>query len=357
MKNDFLVVITNKIGDTYSVFKKNIFCGENIYDIFKYKLNKKYSIPEENIFYSEQSFKNEENKLVLYILPECFNINEKTFEIISEGKDKIFSSRKSGKIFARFDTSQNPSRVKEVAVDYNPIKNLKELREKNIKAQQKIIERLEGSGVQFISLNGVIVSPLAEIAEGVVIYPNTIIRGKATIGKDCVIGPNTLIENSQLGENCVINSTQIYSSILESNVKIGPFCHIRPNCVIKNGVKIGDFVEVKNSTLGEGTQASHLTYIGDSDVGERVNFGCGTVTVNYDGIKKSRCTIEDDAFIGCNVNLIAPVTIGEKAFIAAGSTITKAVPDDTLAIARPRDMTLKENWSEIREKVSKIGGN
>ena len=364
MGNDFLVVIADKIADTHSVLSnKNIFCGESIFDIFRYRLNKKYNIPKENIFDGEQNLQNEENTLVLYISRDCFDIGKKTFGIIMSscrsGESTIFSSRKSGKVFAKFNGLQNASGNGGVPIpiDYQPIRNFKELREKNTKAQKKIIERLEDNGVQFISLNGVVVSPIVNIAAGCVIYPNTIIRGEASIGKDCVIGGGSIIDNAQLGENCVINSAQIYSSVLENNVKIGPFCHIRPNCVIKDNVKIGDFVEVKNSTLGEGTQASHLTYIGDSDVGERVNFGCGTVTVNYDGIKKSRCTIKDDAFIGCNANLIAPVTIGEKAFIAAGSTITAAVPDDTLAIARPRDMTLKENWSALREKVSKIGGS
>jgi bifunctional UDP-N-acetylglucosamine pyrophosphorylase/glucosamine-1-phosphate N-acetyltransferase len=118
--------------------------------------------------------------------------------------------------------------------------------------------------------------------------------------------------------------------------------------VIKSGVKIGDFVEVKNSVMGENSQASHLTYIGDSNVGARVNFGCGSVTVNYDGIKKARCDIKDDAFIGCNTNLVAPVTIGKNAFTAAGSTLTKDVPDNALAISRAREQKIIENWSARR---------
>jgi bifunctional UDP-N-acetylglucosamine pyrophosphorylase/glucosamine-1-phosphate N-acetyltransferase len=203
--------------------------------------------------------------------------------------------------------------------------------------------------VQFVSLDGVCISPLAEIAPGVIIYPGTIIRGETKIGAGCVIGPNSIIESSRVGEGCVINSTQVYSSILENNVKTGPFAHIRPNCLLKSGVKIGDFVEVKNSVMGEKSQASHLTYIGDSDVGARVNFGCGSVTVNYDGIKKARCNIKDDAFIGCNTNLIAPVTIGENAFTAAGSTLTANVPDNSLAISRAREQKIIENWAKIRK--------
>ena len=116
---------------------------------------------------------------------------------------------------------------------------------------------------------------------------------------------------------------------------MGPFAYIRPNCTIGDHVKVGDFVELKNSVIGDGTKISHLTYVGDSDVGERVNFGCGTVTTNYDGFKKYRCTIGDGAFIGCNTNLVAPVKVGEGAYIAAGSTITDDVPADALA-HRPR---------------------
>ena len=124
---------------------------------------------------------------------------------------------------------------------------------------------------------------------------------------------------------------------------MGPYAYVRPNCVIADKVKVGDFVEVKNSTVGEGTKIAHLTYVGDSDVGSGVNFGCGTVTVNYDSKKKHRTTIKDGAFIGCNTNLVAPVTVGEGAYTAAGSTITEDVPGDALAIARSRQ-TVKEKW-------------
>ena len=128
-------------------------------------------------------------------------------------------------------------------------------------------------------------------------------------------------------------------------VKAGPFVHIRPNSHLKNGVKIGDFVEVKNSTVGEQTAIAHLTYVGDSDVGKKVNFGCGTVTVNYDGLKKQRCVIGDNCFIGCNTNLVAPVTVGNHAFTAAGSTIGKDVPDGALGIERARQMNVP-SWGE-----------
>lgn len=198
-------------------------------------------------------------------------------------------------------------------------------------------------GVEFVSTDGVVISPFAIIGAGTVIHPNTQIRSGVTIGEGCVIGPCSVIERSTIGSGCVINATQIYDSTLEDEVKIGPFCHIRPNSYLHRGVKIGDFVEVKNSTVGSDTHASHLTYIGDSDVGARVNFGCGVVTVNYDGKHKHRTVIGDDAFIGCNTNLVAPVTIGEGAYTAAGSTITEDVPETALAIARARQVN-KPGW-------------
>jgi len=204
-------------------------------------------------------------------------------------------------------------------------------------------------GVNFTSLDGVMISPFAKIGEGTVIYPNVQIRHGVKIGRNCVIGSGSVIENSTIGNGCIINATQIYQSILDDNVKIGPFCHVRPNSHLCEGVKIGDFVEVKNSTVGKDTHASHLTYIGDSDVGERVNFGCGTVTVNYDGTKKARTVIGNDAFIGCNTNLIAPVHVGDNGYTAAGSTITDDVPENTLAIARARQIN-KDGWVTKRKQ-------
>lgn len=211
-------------------------------------------------------------------------------------------------------------------------------------------------GVRFLSLDGVIISPFAKIGKNTIIHANTEIRHGVTIGEGCDIGPSSVISESVVGDRCTINATQMYESVMDDDVKIGPFSHIRPNSHLCSGVKIGDFVEIKNSTLGEGSHASHLTYIGDSDVGCRVNFGCGTVTSNYNGYTKGRCKIGDDAFIGCNTNLIAPVTIGDRAYTAAGSTINKDVPDGALAIARERQEN-KEGWAdrfaELNEKNKK----
>lgn len=188
-----------------------------------------------------------------------------------------------------------------------------------------------------------------KIAPDTIIYPGCMFEGKTVIGKSCIIGPNTRITSSQIDDCVTIQSSVLVDSKVKSFTTIGPFAYLRPNSVIGEHVKIGDFVEVKNSTIDDGTKVSHLTYVGDSDVGKCVNFGCGTVTVNYDGKTKNRCKIGDGAFIGCNTNLVAPVEIEPRAYTAAGSTITKNVPKDSLAIARNRQEN-KEGW---RKKVNK----
>lgn len=204
------------------------------------------------------------------------------------------------------------------------------------------------NGVRFVSLDGVIINREVKIAAGTLILPNTIITGKTAIGHNSEIGPSSVVSNSTIGDNVKINASQCYDSTIEDGVSIGPFCHIRPNSLIKSEVHIGDFVEIKNSVLDSGTHVSHLTYVGDSDVGKNVNFGCGTVTVNFNGKAKARCQIGDNAFIGCNSNLVAPVTVGESAYIAAGSTVTEDVPPDAFAIARSRQITKEDYNKKLR---------
>ena len=175
------------------------------------------------------------------------------------------------------------------------------------------------NGVDIPCTDGVMIGKDVKIGNSTRILPNTIIIGKTTIGGGCTIGPNTYIDNSTVGNDIILDS------------------------VLKKGVHIGNFVEIKNSIVGEGTKSAHLTYIGDSDVGANVNFGCGTVTCNYDGKNKTRCKIGDGAFIGCNTNLIAPVEVGDMAYIAAGSTITDDIPNEALSIARAKQVN-KEGW-------------
>ena len=199
------------------------------------------------------------------------------------------------------------------------------------------------NGVDIPCTDGVMIGKDVKIGASTRILPNTIIIGNTVIGDNCVIGPNTWIDNSNIGNEVVLDNCKITDSAIENGVDCGPFVKVRANSVLKKGVHIGNFVEVKNSVVGEGTKSAHLTYIGDSDVGSNVNFGCGTVTCNYDGKVKSRCKIGDGAFIGCNTNLIAPVKVGEMAYIAAGSTIADNIPDEALSIARARQVN-KEGW-------------
>lgn len=189
------------------------------------------------------------------------------------------------------------------------------------------------------------ISTDTKIGEDTLILPGTLLMGHCTIGRNCVIGPNTVLTDSTIGDESHIDSSKVTQSKVGTGVKIGPYSQLRPNCHIADGVKIGDFVEVKNSIIGQRTSVAHLTYVGDSDVGSRVNFGCGTVTSNYDGQKKYRTVIGDNAFIGCNTNLVAPVTVGDGAYTAAGSTITKDVPSGALAIARSRQ-EIKPGWAQ-----------
>lgn len=212
----------------------------------------------------------------------------------------------------------------------------------------EVLEKLLTLGVEIPCFDGIIIDKTVTVGADTVILPNTILMGETKIGKGCVIGPNSYICDSEVGDNTKLNNTQCYNSQIGSGVTAGPFVHIRPNCKIADNVHIGNFVEVKNSTVDEGSKLPHLLYVGDSDVGKDVNFGCGCVTVNYDGRNKSRTTVKDGAFIGCNTNLVAPVTIGENAFTAAGSTITEDVPDNALAVARNRQ-TVKENWVNIKK--------
>ncbi len=233
--------------------------------------------------------------------------------------------------------SDNPDIIKG-ANDRKDLLNL------NTYARMMVIEKHLANGVEFTCTDGIIIERGVEIGTGTEILPSVIIRGKTKIGNNCVIGTNSIIENCTIGNNVIINTSQIYDSIVEDSVNIGPYVHIRPESFIKKEAKIGDFVELKNSTIGEKTAIAHLAYIGDSDIGRKANIGAGTVTVNYDGITKSRCIIGDKCFIGCNTNLIAPVKLGKAVYTAAGTTVTKDIPDYALAIDRGV-MKVKEGYT------------
>lgn len=242
---------------------------------------------------------------------------------------------------------------------YFPFDSLTDLQTISASCRQAILSEHMERGVTILDPAAVYVDPRVQIGAGTMLLPGTILRGDTVIGSDCEIGPNTMIRDCTVGNYTTVNASQANESQIGSHTNVGPFAYIRPNSVIGDHIKVGDFVEVKNSVIGDGTKISHLTYVGDSDVGERVNFGCGTVTTNYDGFNKHRTIIGDDAFIGCNTNLVAPVRVGSGAYTAAGTTVTKDVPDDSLAIGRPLE-AVKSGWAKrfrtVHEKRKKQQG-
>ena len=214
----------------------------------------------------------------------------------------------------------------------------------------RINERHMRNGVTIVHPESTYISAEAVIGRDTVIQPGSMIEGKTVIGEDCLIGPNTQIIDSRIGDRTSIHSSVVRESEIAEETAVGPFANIRPLSVIGSHVKIGNFVEVKKSTLGDDTKVSHLSYIGDAKVGSHVNIGCGSITVNYDGKNKYQTVIEDDVFVGCNTNLVAPVKVGKGSFIAAGSTITKEVPEDALAIARARQENKPNYVSKLNLK-------
>ncbi|QHS23885.1 bifunctional UDP-N-acetylglucosamine diphosphorylase/glucosamine-1-phosphate N-acetyltransferase GlmU [Virgibacillus sp. MSP4-1] len=208
------------------------------------------------------------------------------------------------------------------------------------------------NGVTLIDPEHTYIGPDVKIEQDVIIEPGCTIDGSTVIRTEAFIGANTEIKNCEIGSGTTIKQSVAHDSKIGEYVKIGPYAHIRPSSDIKNNVKIGNFVEVKKSVFEEGSKASHLSYVGDAEVGKEVNIGCGTITVNYDGENKHKTIIEDGAFIGCNSNLVAPVTIEKGAYVAAGSTITKNVPEESLSIARSRQ-TNKEGYVERLKNIRK----
>lgn len=207
--------------------------------------------------------------------------------------------------------------------------------------QKRIIEKHMENGVTFIKPESVYIEPSVEIGMDTTIHMGCILEGDTKIGEDCFIGAYSHLSNMTLADNIQIQHSTATKSSIDSHAVIGPYAYIRPDCTIGHHAKVGDFVEVKNSKIGAYTKVPHLSYVGDTDAGEKVNFGCGSIMVNYDGKKKHRSTIEDGCFIGCNSNLVSPVHIGENAYIAAGSTITKDVSANVLALARAKDQVEK----------------
>ena len=288
----------------------------------------------------EQKDANDEQKLVTEINTGtyCFD-NKALFETLklvgndnAQGEyylpDVIEILQKQGEVVAAY-----------VTPDFNETLGVNDrvaLAEAETLMQARIQETHMRNGVTILAPNSTSISADAIIGRDTVLKPGVVIEGKTVIGEDCIIGPNSQITNSTIGERTEIKQSVLTDSVVGNDTAVGPFAHLRPQSQLGNDVKIGNFVEVKKSVIEDDSKVSHLSYIGDAKVGKGVNIGCGSITVNYDGKNKFETVIEDNVFIGCNSNLVAPVTVGAGAFVAAGSTITKDVPAESLAIARAR---------------------
>lgn len=225
------------------------------------------------------------------------------------------------------------------------INSRRQLAEAESVMRVRILNKLMDEGVTVMDPSSTFIEGSVKIGRDTVIYPFTWLEGSTVVGEDCEIGPNVRLTNVEVGNGTHLQFVYGHDCRVCDEVTAGPYVHLRPDTVIGNKVKIGNFVEVKNSNVGTGTKLPHLTYIGDSDIGSGVNMGCGCITVNYDGKKKHRTVIEDNVFVGCNTNLVAPVTVKAGCYIGAGSTITKEVPENSLGIARAKQKNI-EGWAE-----------
>jgi len=199
------------------------------------------------------------------------------------------------------------------------------------------------AGVTLINPDSITIDDTVELQPDVIVEPQTHLRGKTVIGSGSRIGPGSLIENSELGQNVTALYSVVSDSLVQDGTRIGPYAHLRGHVEVGASCRVGNFVELKNATLGERTNVAHLSYLGDATLGDRVNVGAGTITANYDGVKKHRTKIGDRTKTGSNSVLVAPVTLGEDVNVAAGSVVTEDVPDDCLVIARARQV-VKPGW-------------
>jgi bifunctional UDP-N-acetylglucosamine pyrophosphorylase/glucosamine-1-phosphate N-acetyltransferase len=216
------------------------------------------------------------------------------------------------------------------------INNRLELFQAEVILKKKKVKELFNSGVSILDIENVYISYDAKIGSDTVIYPGVFVGRDVSIGKKCVIRGASYIIDSKIGDETVISYSYIDGAVIDRNVEVGPFAHIRPGSILKENVKIGNFSETKKAVIAKNSKVSHLSYMGDVQIGENVNIGAGTIICNYDGVKKHRTVIGSKSFIGSNVNLIAPVKIGRDVLVAAGSTITYDVPPGKMAIARAR---------------------
>ncbi len=227
------------------------------------------------------------------------------------------------------------------------INTRRELAQAEARLREDTLNRLFEQGVTIVDPQTTYIDADVEIGQDTVIYPMTFLKGRTKIGRECHIGPMSTIVNSRLADGVVVEQSVVEQSVIASTARVGPFSHLRPGTFLDRDVKIGNFVELKNTRVGIGSKAGHHSYLGDATIGGRVNIGAGTVIVNFDGQEKHPTFIGDEAFIGCNSNLVAPIEIGAGAYVAAGSTLVQNVPGDALAIARGRQEN-KPGWASKR---------
>lgn len=274
-------------------------------------------------------------------------------KFLLENLDKLLNNNAQGEYYLT-DLVEMASKVETVLLDdpvqVSGVNDRVQLAQLESVAKERILKELMLSGVTVVDPASTFVGPDVKIGIDTIIHPFTILEGNITIGEDCEIGPYTRIKDSTIGNNVKIMRSEVEGAIIENNVSVGPFARLREGTVLKEKVKIGNFVETKKSVIGKNSKAQHLTYLGDATIGEDVNIGAGTITCNYDGYKKYPTSIGDGAFIGSNSSLVAPVKIGKGAIVGAGSVITEDVPDDALALGRARQV-IKENWAKMKREA------
>lgn len=219
-----------------------------------------------------------------------------------------------------------------------------QLAEASVELNRRSLRRLAESGITIYDPNSTFIGPFVQVGHDTIIYPNTMIEGHTIIGERCEIGPNTKIMNCTIGDEVEVVMSHLNRAKMDRGTRCGPFANLRPHAWVQTGAKIGNFVEVKNATLGENVAVSHLSYIGDATIGAGSNIGAGTITCNYDGYRKHQTEIGENAFIGSNSTLVAPITIGNGSFVAAGSVVTRNVAPDALVIGRAAQVE-KEHWA------------
>lgn len=289
---------------------------------------------------TEEELKINEMNAAIY----CFDI-----ESLLNSLEKLSNDNKQGEYYLTDVIGilkDENKKVGALSIDYEEtigVNSRVQLAEAEEILRKRINRRHMENGVTLIDPSSTYIGDDVEIGRDTIIYPGNVLEGNTKIGEEVTLYPNSRISNSIISNNVEIQSSVIIDSKIGERTTVGPFAYIRPESVIGNDARIGDFVEIKKSSIGNNTKVSHLTYIGDAEVGEHCNFGCGTVVVNYDGKHKNKTIIGNNSFIGCNTNLVSPVTVEDNTYIAAGSTIVNDVKEGELAVARAKQRNI-EGW-------------